>query len=61
MTWAATVKEAQDSTVFDELPAIFKRFRVVFVTCTLCIAVILTFRFIPLMEWGASAFLSLSP
>lgn len=55
MTWAATVKEAQDSTVFDELPAIFKRFRVTFIACGLCIVMILVFRFIPDMEWGAFA------
>ncbi|GAA5940458.1 hypothetical protein JCM3775_005096 [Rhodotorula graminis] len=61
MTWSSTVKEAQDSTVFAELPAIFKRFRVTFIMCTLCIAMILTFRFIPLMEWAIIDWVSIVP
>ncbi|BGP40392.1 hypothetical protein JCM10449v2_004354 [Rhodotorula kratochvilovae] len=61
MTWAATVKEATDSTVFEELPAIFKRFRVTFITCSLCIIMILVFRFIPLMEWAIIDWVSIVP
>lgn len=57
MQWSATVKEATDSTVFDELPAIFKRYRVVFTACGLCIVMMLLFAFLPYMEWGECRFL----
>lgn len=51
MTWAATVKESTNRTIFTELPAIFKRFRLCFIVCGLCIAMIVVFAFLPLMEW----------
>lgn len=51
MTWAATVKESTNRTIFTELPAIFKRFRTCFIVCTLCLIMILVFAFLPLMEW----------
>lgn len=51
MTWAATVKESTNRTIFTEVPVIFKRFRTCFVLCTMSIAMILVFAFLPLMEW----------
>jgi Trk-type K+ transport system membrane component len=51
MTWAATVKESTNRTIFTELPAIFKRFRFCFIVCTMCLAMIIVFAFLPLMEW----------
>ncbi|GJN90636.1 hypothetical protein Rhopal_003648-T1 [Rhodotorula paludigena] len=61
MQWSATVKEATDSTVFDELPAIFKRYRVVFTACGLCIVMMLLFAFLPFMEWAIIDWVSIVP
>lgn len=51
MTWSATVKESQESTILTELPAIFKRYRIVFTICLLLSAMMITFTFLP-MEWA---------
>lgn len=51
MTWAATVKESTNRTIFTEVPAIMKRFRLCFIVCSMCIAMIVVFAFLPLMEW----------
>jgi uncharacterized membrane protein len=52
MTWGATLKESTEATILTELPAIFKRYRVVFSICLLCIAMMITFAFLPWMEWA---------
>ncbi|BGP57371.1 hypothetical protein JCM8202_005788 [Rhodotorula sphaerocarpa] len=61
MTWAATVKESTNRTIFTELPAIFKRFRLCFILCGLCIAMIVVFAFLPLMEWQIIDWVSIVP
>ncbi|GAA5958739.1 hypothetical protein JCM8115_000340 [Rhodotorula mucilaginosa] len=61
MTWAATVKESTNRTIFTELPAIFKRFRFCFIVCTMCLAMIIVFAFLPLMEWQIIDWVSIVP
>ncbi|GAA6006834.1 hypothetical protein JCM10207_009110 [Rhodosporidiobolus poonsookiae] len=61
MTWSATVKEAQDSTIFTELPSILRKFRLTFSLCGLCIVMMLVFRFLPSMEWAIIDWVSIVP
>ncbi|GAA5929369.1 uncharacterized protein JCM15063_004133 [Sporobolomyces koalae] len=51
MEWGSTEKEAKQATVLTELPVIWKRYRITFGLCFLLIAMILTFRFLPNIEW----------
>ncbi|POY70489.1 hypothetical protein BMF94_6557 [Rhodotorula taiwanensis] len=61
MTWAATVKESTNRTIFTEVPAIMKRFRLCFIVCSMCIAMIVVFAFLPLMEWQIIDWVSIVP
>ncbi|GAA6058764.1 hypothetical protein JCM10212_001880 [Sporobolomyces blumeae] len=61
MQWGATQKEASESTVFTELPVIFRRYRVVFALCAFLTAMILVFRFLPFMEWAIIDWVSIVP
>lgn len=61
MVWSATVKEATYATIFTELPAIFRKFRYTFVLCFACIAMMLTFAFLPVMEYQVLDWVSIVP
>ena len=47
MSWGATSKEVEDTSFFEEMPKLIKRFRFTFLFCILCIG---------LMIAGATAF-----
>ncbi|KAF5357768.1 hypothetical protein D9756_001154 [Leucocoprinus leucothites] len=52
MTWGSTGKEVERSTFWIEVPAIWRRFKLSFITCFLCIAmmIIFTTNVVP-FEW----------
>ncbi|GAA5975719.1 hypothetical protein JCM5350_002705 [Sporobolomyces pararoseus] len=61
MQWSSTVKEATESTVLTELPNIWKKYRITFGMCAILTAMILTFRFLPIIEWYIIDWVSIVP
>lgn len=57
MTWSSTVKDLQTSTVFKELPAIFKRFYSTFIVMFIILAgVIVNSTSLTPIEWRVTDF-----
>ncbi|GAA5967341.1 hypothetical protein JCM11641_000517 [Rhodosporidiobolus odoratus] len=61
MQWGATQKEGSESTIFDELPAIFRKFRNAFIVCGVLVCFIIVMRFIPYMEYRIEDWVSIVP
>jgi len=51
MTWGSTVKEVERSTFWIEVPRIWQRFKLSFIICFLCIAMMVVFAFAVPFEW----------
>ncbi|KAK3112694.1 hypothetical protein LTR53_010749 [Teratosphaeriaceae sp. CCFEE 6253] len=61
MSWGATSKEAENTTFFQEVPKIIKRFKITFIFCILCSAMmIVCSHFVPEL-WRINLFISIWP
>ena len=61
MSWGATSKEAENTTFFAEVPKIMKKFKVTFIFCIFCTAMMVVMaRFVPPL-WRIDLFISIWP
>lgn len=61
MTWGATSKEAENTTFFEEVPKIIKKFKITFIFCLFCAAMMVVLaRFAPPL-WRIELFISVFP
>jgi hypothetical protein len=61
MTWGTTSKEAENTTFFKEVPKIISKFKVTFIFCLLCTAMMIYMAQLALPFWRIELFISVYP
>lgn len=61
MTWGATAKEVEDTSFFKEIPKVFKKFKITFLFCFLCVGGMIALAlFVPPL-WRINSFIAIYP
>ncbi|KAK5129505.1 hypothetical protein LTR08_003196 [Meristemomyces frigidus] len=61
MSWGATSKEAENTTFFEEVPKIMKRFKFTFIFCLGCAAMMIVLAIVVPPFWRINLFISIFP
>lgn len=61
MTWGATAKEVEDTTFFEEMPRLLKRFKGTFIFCILCTGIMIAGALFVPVFWRITDFVAIYP
>ena len=61
MSWGATSKEAEDTTFFQELPRLLKRFKFTFLFCLACTGIMVAGAFAVPWNWRITELVAIYP
>jgi hypothetical protein len=61
MTWGATAKEVEDTTFFEEMPKLLKRFKGTFIFCILCTGMMIAGALFAPIFWRITDFVAIYP